>query len=77
VALSAFLRRYTDYSKNLFIKAVKKIKELFVYSIKTGFRDPLIKKSGETYVRYPKPIKKLTRDNYSPTVRPLSLRSTK
>lgn len=50
------------------MKVVKKIKELFVYGIKLGVRDPLIKKNGETYVRYPKIAKKSTRDNYSPAV---------
>jgi hypothetical protein len=67
-ALSAFLQQKAEYSKNLFIKVIRKLKDLFVYSIKTGPRDPLIKKTGETFVRYPKQIKKLTRDNYSPAV---------
>lgn len=46
MVLSAFLRRNTEYSKSLFLKVVKRIKDLFVYTIKTGFRDPLIKKNG-------------------------------
>lgn len=50
------------------MKVVKKIKELFIYGIKLGVRDPLIKKNGDTYIRYPKLAKKLTRDNYSPAV---------
>jgi hypothetical protein len=50
------------------MKAIRKIKELFIYGIKLGPREPLIKKNGETFVRYPKPCKKLTRDNYSPAV---------
>jgi hypothetical protein len=57
-----------EYSKNLFIKVIRKLRENFVYSIKTGPRDPLIKKNGETFIRYPKQMKKLTRDNYSPAV---------
>jgi hypothetical protein len=39
-----------------------------MYTIKIGARNPLIKKNGDTYVRYPKPFKKLTKDNYSPAV---------
>lgn len=50
------------------MKVVKKIKELFVYGIKLGVREPLIKKNGDTFVRYPKQARKLTRDNYSPAV---------
>jgi hypothetical protein len=66
--LTAFLRQNAEYSKQLFMKVVKKIKELFIYGIKLGVRDPLIKKNGDTFIRYPKLAKKLTRDNYSPAV---------
>ena len=50
------------------MKIVKKIKELFVYSIKTGLRDPLIKKNGETFIRYPQTMKKLPKNNISPAI---------
>ena len=50
------------------MKIIKKIRELFVYSIKTGLRDPLIKKNGETFVRYPQPMKKIPKSNFSPAV---------
>jgi hypothetical protein len=59
---------HAEYSKYLYIKVIKKIRELFIYSIKLGPRDPLIKKNGDTFIRYPKQVKKLTRDNYSPAV---------
>lgn len=67
-ALYNFLRMHAEYSKYLYIKVIKKIRELFIYSIKLGPRDPLIKKNGDTFIRYPKQVKKLTRDNYSPAV---------
>lgn len=66
--LTAFLRANTEYTESLFMKVINKIRELFVYSIKTGLRDPLIKKTGETLIRYPKPPKKLPKNNYSPAV---------
>ena len=50
------------------MKIIRKIKELFVYSIKMGARDPLIKKNGETFIRYPKLSKKVVKDKYSPAV---------
>lgn len=45
-ALSGFLERKVEYSRNLFIKVIRKLRENFIYSIKTGCRDPLIKKNG-------------------------------
>ena len=72
--LTAFLRDNIEHSSQLFMKVVKKIQELFVYGIKLGVRNPLIKKNGDTYVRYPRIAKKLTRDNYSPAVSIPSLR---
>ncbi len=68
LSLTAFLRINTDFSKHFFVKVIKKIKELFFYSIKTGVRNPLVKKNGETFVRYPKVMKKISKDNFSPTV---------
>lgn len=66
--LTEFLREHKDYNKSLFMKVVKRLKEHFVYSIKIGFRDPLIKKNGDTLVRYPKTNKKIPKNNFSPAV---------
>ena len=67
--LTLFLRsHHEEFAKSLFMKIIKKIRELFVYSIKTGLRDPLIKKNGETFVRYPQPMKKVPKSNFSPAV---------
>ena len=66
--LVAFLKENKEFTKSLFMKIVKKIKELFVYSIKIGLRDPLIKKNGETFIRYPQTMKKLPKNNFSPAI---------
>lgn len=50
------------------MKVIKRLREHFVYSIKIGFRDPLIKKNGDTLVRYPKNSKKIGKTNFSPAV---------
>ena len=68
MTLIEYLGENKEHTKSLFVKVIKRLREHFVYSIKIGFRDPLIKKNGDTLVRYPKPSKKMPKDNFSPAV---------
>ena len=52
--LTSFITRHADKIDHLYMKVIKKIKEFFVYSIKTGVRNPLVKGNGETFVRISK-----------------------
>ena len=52
--LTIFVSRNSDKVNHFYMRIIKKIKELFVYAIKTGIRSPLLKPNGDSFHRFPK-----------------------